>query len=127
MSGSRPVNRMWRLAGAIVLGCTLLAACSKPDPSIAFGRWRAEPFALDSLKLPISPNLEVTPTDLILQAPDGQPLQRLPLAGIRAERDLIELELRDAMGVSLEFKVESRDRLRFRVPLVGFDVIYNRV
>ena len=104
----------------------LLVSCSKPDPTLILGNWRAESFTIDSLKLPIAPSFEVTRNEMILKSPDGVPFQKLPLAAIRAEDTTIEIEFRDGFGVALVFIVDSRDRIRFKVPLMPFDIAYRR-
>ena len=116
----------WARSTGLVL-LLLLVACSKPDPTIILGNWRAESFAIDSLKLPIAPSFEVTRNEMILKSPSGEVLQKLPLAAIKAEGQTIELEFRDGLGVAIVFIVESRDRIRFKVPLVGLTIAYNRV
>lgn len=105
----------------------LLVGCSKPDPTIILGTWRAESFKLDSLNLPIAPNFEVTRNEMILKLPDGTSIQRLQLASITADKQSIALEFKDGMGVSIEFDVVTKDRIHFRVPLLGFPITYNRI
>lgn len=104
----------------------MLAACSKPDPTVILGKWKADSFALDSLKIPLAPNIEVTRSQLILEAPDGSHLQAFDLSAIRADKDGIELELKDGLGMSLAFKVESASRIHFRVPFVGTDIAFSK-
>ena len=55
----------WARSTGLVL-LLLLVACSKPDPTIILGNWRAESFTIDSLKLPIAPSFEVTRNEMIL-------------------------------------------------------------
>lgn len=110
---------------AIVLSTGgMLIACSKPDPTIILGKWKADSFANESLKIPIAPNIEVTRNQLILRTPDGTSIQSLALSAIRAEKDSIELEVKDALGISLIFTVESPSRIHFKVPFVGADITY---
>jgi len=104
----------------------ILVACSKPDPSVILGSWRAESFKLDSINLPIAPHFEMTRNELILKSPDGAILQKIPLAALRARDNIIEVELKDGFGISFEFLVESRDRIQFKVPLMPFSIVYNR-
>lgn len=104
-----------------------LSGCGKPDPTVILGNWRAESFKLESLKLPIAPSFEVTRNELILKSPDGVPFQKLPLAAIRAKGQTIELEFQNGFGVSVEFVVDSRDRVHFKVPLTIFDIAYDRI
>lgn len=104
----------------------VLAACSRPDPTVILGNWRADSFAIEGLKVPLAPNFEVTRSQLILKTPDGVPLQALPLSQIRADGDTIELEFKDGLGVSLVFKVERANRVHFKVPLIGVDIAYSK-
>ncbi len=116
--------RRWWFAIAVIC---ILAACSKPDPSLILGQWKADSFAFDSLKVPIAPNIEITRNQLILKTPDGTPIQVLALAAIRADRDNIELEIEDALGVSLVFSIESPNRIHFQVPFIGADIAYSKI
>ena len=116
----------WARIGGLAL-LLLLVACSRPDPTVILGNWRAESFAIDSLKLPIAPSFEVTRNVMILKSPTGEPFQTLPLVAIKAEGQTIELEFRDGLGVAIVFIVDSRDRVRFKVPLVGYTIAYSRV
>lgn len=115
-----------KCARAMGLTLLMLVGCSKPDPTLIIGNWQAESFAIDSLKLPIAPNFEVTRNELVLKSPSGVPFQKLPLAAIKAQGETVELEFQDGFGVSLVFAVDSRDRIRFKVPVIGFDIVYSR-
>jgi hypothetical protein len=114
-----------RLAGLVLLA--ILLGCSKPDPTIILGNWRAESFKLEGVKLPIAPSFEVTRNEMILKSPDGVPFQKLPLAAIKADNHEIELEFRNGFGVSLVFVVDSRDRVRFKIPMTGLHVAFDRI
>jgi hypothetical protein len=111
---------------ALIVGCVLFG-CAKPDPTVILGKWKADSFAFDSLKFPLAPNIEVTRNELLLLSPDGSLIQALPLAQIRAEKDTVEIELKDALGISLIFKVESANRVHFRVPVIGADLAYTKL
>ncbi len=117
--------KWFRLIGLIVT--IALVACSKPDPTILIGNWRAESFKLESINLPIAPSFEMTRNELILKSPDGTVIQKLPLAAMRAQEKTIEVEFKNGLGVSIEFIIDSKDRIRFKVPLTPLDIIYNRV
>lgn len=105
-----------------------VAACGsrQTDPRLILGRWKSDGIDFESLHLPLSPDIEVTRNHLILKSPDGSTLKALELAAIRAERDSISLELRDAGGVALKFTVESDQRIHFRVPFVGTDIAFSK-
>ncbi|MCA0325795.1 MAG: hypothetical protein LCH89_09360 [Proteobacteria bacterium] len=109
----------------LATGC-MLWACAKPDPTVILGNWKADAFAIDSLKVPIAPNIEVTRNQLILKTPDGLALQALSLSAIRAERNTIELEIKDALGVSLVFTIENPGRIHFKVPFVNRDIAFSK-
>ncbi len=118
----------WNRLIAIPLLALLFGCSVKPDPTIVLGSWRAESFKLDGLNLPIAPSFEVTRNELILKAPDGTPLQKFFLSQIKAEGKTIEIEFRDGLGVSLTFDIdsESKDKIYFRVPVVGYTIAYIR-
>ena len=116
----------WGLVAALSL-LLLFTGCTKPDATVILGNWRAESFAINSLRLPIAPSFEMTRNEMILKSPDGATLQKLPLSGIRAQGKNIEIKFRDGFGVSLVFIVESSDTVRFKVPLTLFDIVYKRV
>lgn len=105
----------------------MLVACAKPDPSVILGNWRTESFKLDSLNLPIAPNFEVTRNELILKSPDSTILEKLPLAALRAKDKSIEIEFKNGLGVSIEFLVDTKDRVRLKVPFMPIDIVYNRI
>jgi hypothetical protein len=109
----------------LAVGCTI-AGCSKPDPTIILGRWKADSVAFDGIRLPIAPNFEVTRNQLILKSPDGASVQALNLSAIRAENDNIELEVKDALGASLVFTVENPGRIHFKVPFIGTDIVFSK-
>jgi hypothetical protein len=117
-------KRHRQLAGLIL--ALLLAGCSRPDPTVILGNWKADSFAIEGLKVPIAPNFEVTRNQLILKSPDGTPVQALALAQIRAESDKIELEFKDGLGISLEFTVERADRVHFKMPFIGTNIAYSK-
>lgn len=123
---SIPARATRGLRRCVVVAALALAACSRPDPTIILGSWRAEGLLLGSLKLPIGPDFEVTRNDLILKSPDGTVMQRVALAAIRAQGDTIELEFRDGFGAAVVFAVDTRDRIRFRVPLLGTEIPFRR-
>lgn len=114
-----------RLFVSLVLA-VMVTACSKPDPSLILGSWRAESFAFESLKLPLTANFEVTRNNLILKTEDGAPVQEFPLSKIRAEGDTIELELKGGLGISLKFTVEDTNSIYFKIPIIGTKVIFKR-
>jgi hypothetical protein len=111
---------------ALLSLCGWLASCSQPDPTIILGKWKADAFALEGLRIPLAPDFEVTRSQLILRSPDGTALQSLALARITAAGDTIELEFKDGLGISLAFTVERSDRVHFKVPLLGTDIAYSK-
>jgi len=96
----------------------LLQGCAKEDGSRIIGHWRAERFELMGLKLPLGPELEITPTMLAV----SETGVRLPLTGLSEDDDEVTLETDANIGLSFRF-VEA-DRMYVEVPFI--DRIYYR-
>ena len=111
-----------RWLARIWLSVLLLAitACSQPEPRSIEGHWVAENFRLQGLKLPIGPNLYITPDSMGL----GGGMPAVPLVGIESQRD--EITLKTEIGFDLVFAFESKDRMFFEVPLLGYRIYYQR-
>lgn len=111
-----------RWLARILLSVLLLAitACSQPEPRSIEGHWVAENFRLQGLKLPIGPNLYITPDSMGL----GGGMPAVPLVGIESQRD--EITLKTEIGFDLVFAFESKDRMFFEVPLIGYRIYYQR-
>ena len=97
-----------------------VAACGQPEPRSIEGHWVAENFRLQGVKLPIGPNLHITPHSMSL----GGGIPAVPLVGIESQRD--EVSLKTEMGVDLVFGFESKDRIFFELPLLGYRIYYQR-
>ena len=97
-----------------------VAACGQPEPRSIEGHWVAENFRLQGIKLPIGPNLHITPHSMSL----GAGIPAVPLVGIESQRD--EVSLKTEMGVDLVFGFESKDRIFFELPLLGYRIYYQR-
>lgn len=97
-----------------------MAACGQPEPRSIEGHWVAENFRLQGIKLPIGPNLHITSNSMSL----GGGIPAVPLVGIESQRD--EVSLKTEMGVDLVFAFESKDRIFFEVPLLGYRIYYQR-
>lgn len=106
---------------------TWVSGCSRPDPTVILGKWKAENYPFEGLKIPLAPNIEVTRNDLLLVNPDGVPFQRFPLSAIKAEGHEIDLELSGFAGIALAFKVENSERIHFRVPIIGSDIAFDKL
>lgn len=98
----------------------VMAACVQPEPRSIEGHWVAENFRLQGLKLPIGPNLNITSNSMSM----GDGIPTVPLVGIELQRD--EVSLKTEMGVDLVFTFESKDRIFFEVPLIGYRIYYQR-
>lgn len=105
-----------------------LASCDlfefAPSKSSVIGHWKAESLGIDSLKLPIAPNVQITEDALILITAEGQsmiPIESIDLAGPE-----VTLNFRGGNGAGLSFAFESRDRMYFTVPLLGTKIYYDR-
>ena len=78
------------------------SGCSRPDPTVILGKWKAESYPFEGLKIPLAPNIKVTRNELVLLNPDGMPFQRFQLSAIKAEGDEIDLELSGFAGAKVE-------------------------
>jgi hypothetical protein len=114
------------MAAMIVALC--LVGCSssayKPTRADIVGAWKAEPFDFSSLRIPLSPNLEVTDKALILMVPNG--LQEQPINGMTAQDDNIVIDLK-GVPLDLRFYFESQNRMYFKVPVLSTKIFYTRV
>ena len=97
-----------------------LVACGQSEPRNIEGYWVAENFRLQGLKLPIGPNLHITPHSMDF----GAGLATVPLVGIESHKN--EITLKTEIGVDIVFAFESKDRIFFEVPLVGYRIYYQR-
>ena len=108
------------LMAALSVLLLAVAACSQSEPRDIEGHWVAENFRLQGLKLPIGPNLHITPHSMNF----GAGIPAVPLVGIEAHKD--EITLKTEVGVDVVFAFESKDRIFFEVPLVGYRIYYQR-
>ena len=125
MSSSIRIGRVcaiWLIFSLLVL----VGGCTRPDPTIALGKWRAEAYQFGGFKIPIPADFEVTRSEVRWLSPTGEVLQSLPLEAIRATKDTIELDVKDGYGVGFKFAIETRDRLVFVVPVIGKTVTFLR-
>lgn len=102
----------------MVLGLAM-AGCAKEDGSRIFGKWRAERMEVMSLKLPLGPELEITPTKLA----SGSDIN-IPIASITQHGNEVTLDTSALIGLTFYF-VES-DRMYFELPVVG-RIYYRRM
>ena len=104
------MSAMRTLAFAAV--AAVLAACSKPAPSIV-GRWKSEGLRIDSLVVPLGPELLISERELFMPGMET----RVPLAAI--ELGTNEATLKTWVGVGWTFYFESADRIYADVPFAG--------
>ena len=105
----------------ILFAVLFLQGCNqRVDPQKIQGRWLAENFRFQGIKLPISPDLQISEAQLAL----GMGMDPVPLTGI--ESDGSEVTLQTAFGIDLVFSFESDDRIYFTVPLLGERIYYRR-
>jgi hypothetical protein len=106
-----------RKALLIVIGLAL-AGCAKEDGSRIVGKWRAERFEVMSLKLPVGPELEITPHELSTASD-----VRVPISAITQDGEAVTLET-ELIGLTFNF-VEP-DRMYIALPIIG-RIYYRRV
>jgi hypothetical protein len=98
-----------------------VTACGRnADPKIIEGHWVAESFRIQSLKLPIGPDLFISRDSFGL----GSGLEPVELIGIEADGS--EVTLKTKFGFDVVFYVENKDRMYFTVPFVGDRIYYRR-
>ena len=114
------MTRTWR-AGLCAAGAMLLlAGCQRASETSLYGHWRAEQLRVQSLLLPIGPDLEISAHELYVPAT----ATRLAVEG--AERDGDEVTLHFKAGLGWTFRLVSDQRMVIDVPLLG-PVYYQRV
>lgn len=107
---------LWLLWIALmVTGCG-----QRPDPKIIEGHWVAEAFRVESVSLPIGPDLYITQNQLGL----GTGTAPMKLRGISAKGE--EVTLQTEIGLNIMFTFESKDRMYFSIPFVADRIYYNR-
>ncbi|RFP11309.1 MULTISPECIES: hypothetical protein [unclassified Duganella] len=107
-----------RRALLIVLGL-VLAGCAKEDGSGIIGKWRAERVEVMSLKLPLGPEFEITPTKVAV----GDEFS-IPIASITQHGNQVTLDTDSLIGMTFYF-VEP-DRMYLELPIMG-RIYYQRV
>ena len=102
----------------LVLGL-VLAGCARQDGSVIIGKWRAERLEVMSLKLPLGPEFEITPTKVAM----GDDLS-IPIASITQHGNEVTLDTDSLIGMTFYF-VEP-DRMYLELPFVG-RIYYQRM
>lgn len=105
-----------------VLSLTILVTgCEKhPDPKNIEGHWVAEEFRVESVSLPIGPELHITQNQLWL----GTSTAPMKLKGIIADGK--DVTLKTELGLNIIFSFENKDRMYFSIPFVGERIYYKR-
>lgn len=112
---------MRRAQWALWIALLMTVGCGqRPDPRVIEGHWEAEAFRIESISLPIGPNLYITQNQLGL----GSGIEPVKLQSITAEGDTITLQT--AVGINIIFTFESKDRMYFSIPFVGHRIYYKR-
>ncbi len=114
-------NRLFAsLVWLLILIAPLGACTTFPlEPASLKGRWRAESFNLQGLKLPLGPELSITEHAL---AAGGETL------GIdRIEQKDREVTAYLKSGLGLTFVFVNPDRMYFALPLIGYRIYYRRI
>ncbi|RQW26588.1 hypothetical protein EHS17_09345 [Rhodobacteraceae bacterium CH30] len=109
-----------RLVAGFMLAITLgLAACSENNPARLQGHWRAEKLKVQSLNIPLAPELIINEHNV--RMPDMDMV--FPVSSMSANGDEIVVDFPLGFGVS--FYLENPDRMYVDVPLAG-KVYYRR-
>lgn len=98
---------------ATVLAILALTGCSRVKDNDILGRWQAERLHVLSLALPIGPEIEITPHELI-STDTGL---RMPILSVTRSGD--EFIVNTVGGLGLIFRFEAADRMSFELPVVG--------
>ncbi len=107
--------------GLLITLLMLVTACGqRSDPQIIEGRWVAENFRIQSIQLPIGPELLISRNSIGL----GSGLEPLRLSGIQADGN--EVTLKTEFGFDVIFRFENKDRMYFTVPFIDHRIYYNR-
>lgn len=109
----------WSLWGLWL--AVLITGCGqRPDSKIIEGHWVAEAFRVESVSLPIGPELHITQNQLWL----GTSTAPVKLRGIIADGK--EVTLKTEVGLNIIFSFENKDRMYFSIPFVGERIYYKR-
>ena len=111
---------MQRLAQALLLLLAVTACGQRTDPQTIEGHWVAENLRIQSIQLPIGPDLFISKNSLGL----GSGLEAVQLSGIEA--DCSEVTLKTKFGFDVVFHFENKNKMYFTVPFIGDRIYYNR-
>ncbi len=114
MMPSGLIARCWLLV------LVLLSACGQGDSQRILGHWRAEQFQVQGLSVPMGPEFVVSRNEL--RSPGGE--VSIPLSSISAKGDTVTLNV--MLGLGLNFRFESSDRISFEIPLLDGQRLYYR-
>jgi len=111
---------MKRATAALLAALTVIGGCSKTEPPSINGHWRAERVQVQSLVIPIGPELVINDHEIQVPATN----LRLPVDHVERHGNNVTVQF--AVGLGWTFFVESATRMYIDVPLVG-KVAYTRV
>ena len=97
----------------MVLAMLALTGCSRVKDTDILGHWQAERLQVRSLALPIGPEIEITPRELI-STDTGL---RMPIRSVTRSGD--EFIVNTVGGLGLTFRFKENDRMSFELPFVG--------
>jgi hypothetical protein len=103
----------------LVVAGTAMGGCAREDGSAILGKWRAERLEVMSLKLPVSPELDITRNNVA--AGNGI---NIPVAAITQKGNEVTLDTDSMIGMTFFF--EGTDRMYLKVPVMG-KIYYRRV
>ncbi len=121
-------GRGWGKCASALLGVLLIVGCTDSLPPVTFslvGRWQAEGWRIDGVKLPIAPDMTfASDNTLILHLPNGD--QKVAVKQIQVLKNEATVTFRD-LPISIIFNFEDADAIVFTVPLVEERVRFRRV
>ena len=108
------------IVGLWILGCVLLASCSKAGRPSVLGHWQAERATFFSAHLPVGPDIVISQHAVSVPDTDAS----IPLNAITLKDNEAVLEMPYGVGVSFYF--DGPNRMYLDLPVLG-KIYYQRV
>lgn len=110
---------LWFKVASLVLA-TLLSGCMDDNSATIQGHWKAERLKVQSLSVPIGPELVVGDKDVYVRELDV----RFPILSFSSHGEEVLVEF--PLGLGISFYLENPNRMYVDVPLAG-KIFYRRV